>query len=379
MNPLRHLVPLYSLMALCPVIASPVEALNLEKSYQAAMATWAAEMRAATTPAQRAQVLSKRPDTTALARKMWATIGSSLDQEWTLAPAAWFLRTTPTLLASDPAGIPHPIFSKENEAIRKAIELHHLNSPKLAPICSAFASAPNPRSLALLEKIQSTHPDQKIQGLAALGAAMQLKVLGDSPDIMPKRLTYLRKAIIQSSEMVVDGTTVAKLAEDEIYIIRNLTKGRTAPDLVGVDSGNRPLSLSSFAGKVVVLTFWNSNVEDAQRVVEMTTALQQKFKGRPLVVLGVNNDAVEKLRALEGDGTVPWKSFSDPDNQLADKFRVALRPVVYVLDGERKIQYTGTPGSFVELTAEALLAAPEATKSAAPPAPGALPNVRLKR
>jgi hypothetical protein len=35
---------------------------------------------------------------------------------------------------------------------------------------------------------------------------------------------------------------------------------------------------------------------------------------------------------------------------------VASWPLVYVLDGERKIHYAGTPGSFAELTTDALLA-----------------------
>jgi hypothetical protein len=38
------------------------------------------------------------------------------------------------------------------------------------------------------------------------------------------------------------------------------------------------------------------------------------------------------------------------------EYRVGSWPLAYVLDGERKIHYAGAPGSFVELTAEALLA-----------------------
>jgi len=139
-------------------------------------------------------------------------------------------------------------------------------------------------------------------------------------------------------------------------IIRFLTKGRVAPDLVGVDSAKRPLSLAANKGKVIVLLFWNSTVPDAHRVVEITTAMENKFKGRPFAVIGVNNDPVDKLRVLQADATVPWTNFSDPENHLSKEYRVGTWPLVYVLDGERKIHYAGAPGSFVELTAEALLA-----------------------
>ena len=355
MNRLSCHIVLFSLLAFARTTASPADALRIQKNYQASLDKWALEMRITATPEDRAKTWSNRPDATPAAKEMWATIGGALDQAWTLEPAAWFLRITPGLLAKDENGTPQPIFSKDCNTIRNAILTNHLKSPKLIPICSALAANSDPRSLALLEKIQETNPDQKVQGVAALAAAMQLKTLGDNVEIMTKRLTYLRKAIIQSADVEIDGTTVAKLAEDELYIIRFLTKGRVAPDLVGVDCAGKAMSLSANKGKVIVLLFWNSNVSDAQRVVEVTTALETRFKGKPLAVIGVNNDPLEKLRTLQSDGTVSWPNFSDPDNKLAQQYRVGTWPLVYVLDGERKIHYSGAPGSFAELTAEALL------------------------
>lgn len=355
MNSLSRLLPLLFLLVFSNAQASPAEAQTVRKSYQLAMDKWSLEMRIATTPEERAKAWSGRPDASNYTRQMWDAIGSSLDQEWTLDYAVWFLRTTAGLSTTDAAGSTLPAFATENDAIRQAVETHYLKSPKLIPMASALSITPSPRSLNLLEKIQTSHPDPKTQGVAALGAAMQLKSLGDDPEIMRKRLTYLRKAIIQSSDVDLDGITVAKLAEDQLHIIRFLTKGRTAPDLVGVDSANRPLSLDAHKGKVIVLLFWNSEVQDANRVTEITNKLVAKFKGRPLVVIGVNNDPEAKLRALQANDSVTWMNFSDPENKLAKDYRIGIWPVVFVLDGERKIHYSGAPGSFAELTAEALL------------------------
>lgn len=355
MHRMSRLAALIFTLSAGHLAASPADAQRIEKTYQLAMDKWAMEMRIANTPADRAKAWANRPDATPYAREMWSAIGTSLGQDWTLEPAAWFLRTTPGLLATKPTGGVAPIFAAENDAIRKSIEAYHLASLKLGPVCSALAVSPDPRSLSILEKIQASHPDPKIQGVAALGAAMQLKALGDEGEVMRRRLTYLRKAIIQASDVELGGTTVAKLAEDELYIIRYLSKGRVAPDLVGTDSAKRALSLSSNKGKVIVLLFWNSNVPDAKRLVEITSALDAKYKGKGLAVLGVNNDSLEKLRALQADGSVPFTNFSDPDNKLATEYRVGTWPLVYVLDGERKIQYAGAPGSFAEITAEALL------------------------
>ncbi len=366
MKRLSRLIALVPLLLFTHVTAAPADATRIQKTYQLAMEKWSAEMSVATTPDAREKALANRPDATRYAKEMWSAISSSLDQEWTLEPATWFLKTTPGLVANDENGTPQPVFRKNCEDIRKALETHHLKSPKLTPVCAALAASPDPRSLALLEKIENTNPDKKVQGVAALGAAMQLKALGDNPEIMTKRLNYLREAIIKSADVEIEGTTVAKLAEDELYIIRFLTKGRIAPNLVGLDCAGKALSLSANAGKVIVLIFWNSNVSDAKRIVEITTAMENKFKGKPFAVMGVNNDTNEKLRVLQSDGTVPWTNFSDPENKLAREYRVGTWPLVYVLDGERKIRYAGAPGSFVELTVEALL---DQAKTA-PPAGG---------
>jgi peroxiredoxin len=355
MHRLHHLLTLCSLLALGQASASQEDALLIQKSYQLAVDKWALETRLATTPVEQAKAVARRPDATTAAHQMWLTLSGSLDQDWTLEPVAWFLRTTASLLTPDSAGVAKPVFFQENEAIRKAIQTYHLKSPILGPVCAALAATADPRALTLLEKIQATHPDPKVQGIAALAAAIQLKALGDDGELIRKRLTYLRKAIIQSSDADFDGTLVAKLAEEEIYIIRFLTKGRIAPELVGVDSGGRPLTLEAQKRKLIILLFWNSDVLDAQRVVEITTAMVAKYKGRPLAVVGVNNDPLEKLRTLQADSTVAWTNFSDPENKLAHDYRVGSWPLVYVLDGERKIQYIGAPGSFVELTADALL------------------------
>ena len=356
MNPLCRLIAVISLGLAAAAAAAPADAQRIEKKWQLTMEQWSLETRVATTPEALAKVWSARPDATPSARQMWEVIGPALAEEWSLEPAAWFLRATAGLLTKKPDGSTTPTFAKESEAIRKAVETYHLKSAKLIPICMALAATQDPRALAVLEKIQAHHSDKKTQGVAALGAAMILKTLGDDAELTRKRLTDLRQAIIQSADVDLGGTTVAKLAEDELYIIRFLTKGRLAPDLSGTDSAGRPLKLSDQHDKVIVLLFWNSSCQDAERTVQITRDMVKKFQGRPFVVIGVCNDPLPKLRALEADSTVTWQNLSDPANKLAADYRVGAWPLVYVLDGERKIHYAGAPGSFAELTAEALLA-----------------------
>lgn len=367
----RHLAVVFLLLLAGPATATPAAALRIQKKWQLTLDQWALETRVAATPAARAKIWSERPEPEPFAREMWELIGPALTEEWTLDPAAWFLRMATSLVTTQANGSTTPTFAKQTEAIRKAVESHHMESLKLIPMCMALASTQDPHALAVLEKIQAGHPDPVTQGVAALGSALILKTLGDNPELARKRLTSLRQAIIQSAEVDLGGgTTVAKLAKDELYIITHLVKGRIGPDLSGTDSAGRPLKLSDFKGKVVLLLFWSSYMPDARRVVQITTAMARKFQGRPFVVIGVNQDPLKELRDLEADGTIPWRNFSDLSHSLAATYRVGSWPLAYVLDGQRKIHYAGTPDTFAELTVEALLSELPATATTDSSGPG---------
>jgi peroxiredoxin len=351
----RCLLGILLLASPCVAQSASAEADRIRKSWELEMEKWSLETRAATTPEARAAVLARQPDSIPHVRRMWQLIQPALDQAWTLESAAWFLRVAPGLFKPGEGGGRVQVFSAEISAILKAVDTSHVRSSGITPVCMALATLGDPRALPLLEKIQSTNPDPKIQGVAALASAIVLKSFGDDPEVMRKRLNCLRKAIIESSDVDLGGGTVAQVAEDELYIIRHLAKGRIAPDLTGSDSASRPLKLDDFKGRMIMLLFWSSTMPDAEATYAITNAALGKFQGRPVEVIGVNLDPLEKLRSLEAEGVVNWKSFSDPAGQLAKEYRIRALPVVYILDGERKIHFAGTPGSFAELTLDALL------------------------
>ena len=184
---------------------------------------------------------------------------------------------------------------------------------------------------------------------------MLLKNLSDEPEVMRRRLTLLRKAIIESSDIEINGVSVAKLAEDELYIIQFLSKGREAPDIVGTGSGGQPMKLSDYKDKVVILLFWRFEEESSEQLLEMARIMRERFKDKPFEVIGINRDPQAQLRELQASHGIAWPNFSDPENKLGAQYRVAAWPLAYVLDGKRQIHYVGPVGSFVELTAAALL------------------------
>ena len=368
MTILRRVLPLLLLTLSQAFAGTAGEAAQIRKELTLATEAWQLKLKVAPSPESQRELWKQRPNLTDYARRMWGCLRPSLAEDWTLEPAAWLLRISPGIVEARPDGTTVPVMAEAVKAIRQTVEKQHLLSPKLNPICLALVSSQDPESLALLEKIQTQNPDPKVQGVAALAQAMLLKGFGDEVDVMRKRLTLIRKAIINSATEEVDGIPISRLAEDELYIISNLSKGRVAPELEGADSGGRPMKLSDFKGKVVVLLFWGSDMPEAERTLEYCATLQQKFAGKPFALVGVNSDPVGTLRMMQKSDSKPliWPNFSDPEGKAAKQFRIGASPVVYVLDGDRKIRFWGAPGSFVELTVDAVLSEKKAPAAPAP-------------
>ena len=53
------------------------------------------------------------------------------------------------------------------------------------------------------------------------------------------------------------GGTIGERAKSELFEIRNLTVGKTAPDIEGEDQDGRRFKLSDYRGKAVLLYFWS--------------------------------------------------------------------------------------------------------------------------
>ena len=52
--------------------------------------------------------------------------------------------------------------------------------------------------------------------------------------------------------------TFGKAAEGELFEIRHLAIGKTAPDIEGEDLDAKKFKLSDYKGKVVVIDFWGN-------------------------------------------------------------------------------------------------------------------------
>jgi thiol-disulfide isomerase/thioredoxin len=116
----------------------------------------------------------------------------------------------------------------------------------------------------------------------------------------------------------------------------NLAIGKVAPDLVGEDLDGKPMKLSDYRGKVVLVDFWATWCGPCMRLVPSNRELVKKLEGRPFALVGVNADQdAEELEAALKRHRVNWRSFKNAAGNgptLADRWNVGGFPTLYLID-----------------------------------------------
>ncbi|WP_165064561.1 sigma-70 family RNA polymerase sigma factor [Paludisphaera rhizosphaerae] len=152
--------------------------------------------------------------------------------------------------------------------------------------------------------------------------------------------------------------TLGEKAADLLDDWRNLSIGKLAPDVSGVDMDGRPINLSDHRGRVVALAFWDPN---AVRGIPDLVKLAEKMKGRPFDVLGVCDDEnVEEAKKVAQVQSMNWPNIVGEGRKIAERFHIEDSLIrLFIIDQEgiirgRSIYATGVnPKLLEDLVAEA--------------------------
>ncbi len=337
---------------------SPQGAQLIVDTHEKAMTEWVTQLKAAKTLADVRAVLDAKPDTKKYRKKMIKEIGAELQKGWTLKYSSWLLQNT-------------KLGKKDTEFILSYAEKYHLKSADAAKFCYSlvYCNASVQRKKKLIEKVLKNIKDPKAEGVASIALAVVERYVGDNPLNTARRLTLIRKAIMNSAYEKIGNVTVAEIAKDELYRINNLSKGKAAPAFMGKDSGGQPVNLANYKGRVVMLVFWSSmdlKTPETLKMLDMMKELEKKYLGMPFALVGVNRDWIANLRELEKDGLVAGKTISDSEESIYKLYRVTTPPECFVIDQKGLIQYHGALGAFASLTVDALLNPVKPVKAKAP-------------
>jgi thiol-disulfide isomerase/thioredoxin len=184
-------------------------------------------------------------------------------------------------------------------------------------------------------------------------------------EITMKEYAHLRPSGAKTPEL-------GERAAGELFQMQHLSIGSKAPEIEGEDIDGKPLKLSDFRGKVVLISFWATWCGPCMQLVPSEKTLVEKMKGRPFVLLGVNGDENRELaKTISMRDGIHWRSFwnGGPGRGIALEWGVLGWPTIYVLDANgvirddglvyfHELRGTGTHDEMIEnLVAEAEAAA----------------------
>jgi hypothetical protein len=151
-----------------------------------------------------------------------------------------------------------------SQAVALIIE-YHLQSDDMGKLCQEMPRPTSPAGEKLLRALLERSQRRNVQGYARNALANHLKCLAESDENLaqPQKEAMLQEAGQLCEEVrTVYGDlplfqgTLGQQAERGLYEIRHLSVGMVAPEIVGTDIDGRPMRLSDYQGKIVLLWFW---------------------------------------------------------------------------------------------------------------------------
>jgi thiol-disulfide isomerase/thioredoxin len=248
------------------------------------------------------------------------------------------------------------------------LERDHFQSAAFPEVCEALARSPSAEGDRLLQSAFERHqlPEARAQAgfwlarsLARQSAAARPKQ-PDRAEQLFQRAEALYEKIIADYPLVEHGrTTLGEAAKAQLGEMRYLTVGRPAQDIVGEDLDGRPLKLSEYRGKVVLLDFWANWCGFCRQMYPYERELVQRLQNEPFAMLGVNGDDDKKelQREIARHG-INWKSWWDGDSAIRRRWQLEGYPLLFLIDhrGVIRYKYEGrTSGSVLDKALQELL------------------------
>ena len=167
----------------------------------------------------------------------------------------------------------------------------------------------------------------------------------------------------QAERMLAHKKTLADVARARLDEMENLVGGKPAPLIEGSSIEGKPMKLSDYRGKVVVLVFWGTWCGPCMQEVPHERELAERFKGRPFALLGVDCEAdkAAAIKVMKEQG-ITWPNWNDGDpgeGPIASRYHVRAFPTIMLIDAKGILRTPNIAGSSLDKAIEDLVSEAE--------------------
>jgi thiol-disulfide isomerase/thioredoxin len=160
------------------------------------------------------------------------------------------------------------------------------------------------------------------------------------------------------AKVKADGQTLSEAARRRLDAMQSIAVGKVAPEIEGEDVDGKPMKLSDFRGKVVVLVFWATWCGPCMGMIPHEKALVERYKDRPFALLGINEDTDRvKLKAAIAENGITWRSWWDGGRipgPISVRWEAYELTSMFVLDAKGVIRFKRLPHSVPRLLDDAI-------------------------
>jgi thiol-disulfide isomerase/thioredoxin len=230
-----------------------------------------------------------------------------------------------------------------------------VSDPRLETLCKSLVYHSDEAGNRVLRAAIEKSPHRPVQGYARYSLATALRKDADRRTAgghVPVRLQAQVDEAERLFKEVIDGyaelkflPTLGKAAEADLYEMKNLSIGKAAPEFEGGTLDGKPVKLSDYRGKVLLVVFWGTWCGPCMADLPHEQELFKKYDGRPFTILGIDcGDNRAKAVKTCADKGVTFPSVWDgesSDGPVQKQWNVRGWPTLYLLDTKGVIRFKG--------------------------------------